>query len=227
MYSLRHGGAALALFALVSFGAFGCSASAHPNAAGTVYHVKDAGLSKSKGDEHSTLSCEPANVAAVAEVQSGVTASALSALSPPPLAVVTDSGTGSIALFHSAFTPPAASTTAVFSGAFQIVPDDPSLQSCDILLADRPAAQPFIITAVTTAVADGMAESEATLRANLAGIEIGDNPLASGQLVVVLVVSGPPQGTVDGHAVEGADSSIFVLINQATMTVTGISQGNW
>jgi hypothetical protein len=218
MYSLRHGGVALALLALAFCGVIGCSASAHPNAAGTISHFKDAGLSN--------LSCEPANVATVAEVQSGVTASTLSALNPSPLAVVTDGGTGSMAFFHSGSTP-SVGTAAVFTGAYQVVPDDPSLQSCDMLLADRPAAQPFITTAVATAVADGMAGSAATLRANLAGIEIGDNPLAAGQMVVVLVVSGPPQGTVDGHTVEGADSSIFVIVDQATMAVTGISKGTW
>jgi hypothetical protein len=227
MYSLRHSGVAVALLALVSFGAIGCSASAHPSAGGALPHVKDAGLSKSKGDEISNLSCEPANVATVAEVAPGVVSSALSALSPAPLVVVADSGVGSIAFFHSGFTPSGSTAAAVFTGAYQIVPDDPSLQSCDILLADRPAAQPFITTAVNTAVSDGMAGSATSLRANLSGIEIGDNPLAAGSLVVVLVVSGPPQGTVAGHTVEGPASSIFVIIDQATGAVTGISQGTW
>ena len=175
----------------------------------------------------STLSCKPANVATVAEVASGLTTLALSALSPPPLAVVADTGTGGIAFFHSGSTPSGSAAAAALTGAYQIVPDDPSLQSCDILLADRPAAQPFINTAVTTAVADGMAASTASLRANLSGIEIGDNPLAAGQLVVVLVVSGPPQGTINGHIVEGPDNSVFVIIDQATMAVTGISHGTW
>lgn len=85
--------------------------------------------------------------------------------------------------------------------------DDPSLQSCDMLLADRPTARPYITAAIDAAVADGMAGSAASLRANLSGIEIGDNPLPPGSLVAVLVVAGAPPGTIEGHTVDGPNRS--------------------
>jgi hypothetical protein len=129
------------------------------------------------------------------------------------------------AFFHSGCTP--AGAAALFTGPYQIVPDDPSLQSCDLLLADRPAAQPFSTAAIAAAVADGMARSAASLRADLSGIEIGDNPFVPGSLVVVLVVAGAPQGTVGGITVDGPNSSIIVIVNHASMTATGIAQGTW
>ena len=228
MYILRHGGVAAALLMLMALGAVGCSASQHPRSAGAVPRIrdiKDAGQSQSKGDLHSTLSCEPANVGSVAVVQSGVSASALSALDPSPLAVVADAATGRVAFFHSSATPTANAASAMFTGAYQIVPDDPSLQSCDLLLADRPAAQPFITAAISSVVANGMAASASSLRANLAGIEIGDNPLATGSLVVVLLVTRASQGTVAGHTIYGPDSSVFVILNQADMAVPASAKG--
>jgi len=220
MYSCRHGGGAAALLLLLAFGAAGCSNSAPSGTAGT-----SLGVSQPKAQAGGGLPCEPASVAAVAVVQAGVTASALSALSPPPLAVVADNGTGDVAFFHSGHTP--ASNAALFTGSYQTVPDDASLQSCDTLLADRPAAQPFITATIAAAVTDGMASSAASLRANLSGIEIGDNPLAPGSLVVVLVVAGAPQGTTGGITVDGPNSSIIAILNQATTAVTGISEGTW
>jgi hypothetical protein len=220
MYSFRHGGGAAALLLLLAFGAAGCSNSAPSDTART-----SPGLSQPKAQAGGGLPCEPTSVAAVAVVQSGVTASALSTLSPPPLAVVDDNGTGNVAFFHSVHTP--ASNAALFTGAYQTVPDDPSLQSCDTLLADRPAAQPFITAAIAASVADGMASSAASLRANLSGIEIGDNPLVAGSLVVVLVIDGGPQGTTGGITIDGPNTSIIVILNQASMAVTGISQGSW
>jgi hypothetical protein len=173
-----------------------------------------------------SLSCEPVNVATVAVVRSDVGVPALSGLTPRPLAVVRDNGTGQMAFFHSDARP-AKSDAAMFATSPLIVRDDPSLQSCNMLLADRPAAQPFIRVAIAAAVARGMANSASSLRTRLSGVEIGDNPVVSGSLIVVLVVAGPAQRSIAGHKVYGPNSSIFVILNRASMAVTGISHGGW
>ncbi len=227
MNSLRHG-AVPAILILTVLGAAGCATSGHPNTASAVSRTgndKSIGL-HSKGHAYSSLSCKPANVATVAVMRSGAATSAVSGLSPRPLAVVHDIAIGQVAFFHSDAIP-AGSAAAVFTSSYRIVADDPSLQSCDMLLADRPAAQPFIKVAIAAAVAHGMAHSVSSLRANLSGIEIGDNPVASGSLIVVLLVAGAPQGTIAGHKVYGPNSSIIVILNRTGRAITGIGRGAW
>jgi hypothetical protein len=166
----------------------------------------------------------PADVARVVVAAPGVTASALTSLSPAPLAIVDDSS-GTLAFFHTDATLSSEAAPLVSSSA--LVPTDPVLQSCNYLLSDVPAAQPFIKAAIAGAVADNLAPSAASLSASLAAVEIGDNPVTSGSLVIILLVSGVPQGSVDGHTVDGPESSIFVLLNRDTLAVTGTGPGTW
>lgn len=171
------------------------------------------------------MPCSPPDVARMAVAAPGITISTMASLSPAPLATVDDSSSGTLVFFRSnAALPPNAAT--LFS-SLTMVPTDPSLQSCDYLLSDRPAAKPFIQAAIAAAVTRNLGTSVSTLRSSLSAIEIGDNPITSDSLLVVLLVTGPPQATVAGHTVYGPDTSIFVILNRNTMAITGVGHGSW
>jgi hypothetical protein len=171
-------------------------------------------------------SCRPADIAAVAVVRAGVTRAELATLTPRPLAVLPDVHTGELAFLHAAAVP-ATADAATFRRSYQMVPADPALQSCDYMLRDRPAAQPFVQAAMRAAVARGLVTSASSLRARLAVTEIGDNPLASGSLVVVLLLDGAPVGSVAGHIIYGPYQSVFAVLDRASMQVTGVGSGTW
>lgn len=208
-----------------------CSASTHPAAPAASHSIAKAAQQTNKSKSTSTgitgvYPCMPADIATVAVARPAVTSAILSSLTPQPLAVVTDTRSGKLAFFHPDAVP-VANYSATFTANPEMVPADPTLQSCDYMLRDRPAAQPFINAAVTAAVAAGLAQSSGSLQSNLAEVEIGDNPLTTGSVVVALLINGPPQGTIAGHTVYGPDSSIFVILDRASMNVTGVAAGSW
>jgi hypothetical protein len=217
----------IAVLAMAGIGAVACGA-AHPAASGAARSSlsRDAvgGAVKGHVFTSATTSCRPSDVAAVAVVRAGTSQAALARLAPRPLATLTDARSGELAFFHPA-TMAAANNTALFRKPAELVPAAPKLQSCDYLLRDRPAAQPFIRAAISAAVTRGLARSAASLRGKLEMTEIGVNPLAPGSLVVTLLLNGPRTGSVAGHAIYASYRPIFVVLNQGSRHVTGAGAG--
>jgi hypothetical protein len=131
-----------------------------------------------------------------------------------------------LAFFHSGASVSAAHS--VFASGPKLVPADPALQSCEYLLEDRPAAQPYITAAIDAAAARGLAKSATSLRSKVNVVLIGDNPLQQGALVVVLLVSGSPSKSgPNGQIIFGPDSSIFVVLDRDTKAISGVAAGTW
>jgi hypothetical protein len=170
--------------------------------------------------------CGPGEIAAVSVIRPGVAPAALGRLQPRPLALLADHGSGGELAFFSPAQLPSGGTGIPLSRPAPVL-QDPRLQSCEYLLQDRPAAQPYIAAAVAAAVRHGLAASARKLRARLEIILIGDNPLRSSSLVVTLLVSGPKIGTIGGHAVYGPYRSIFAVLSRATRNVTAVAAGTW
>lgn len=208
------------LLILTAAGAAGCASPARP-----AFSSKALPLHSSTRVV-SNLPCKPAEVATMAVVARGTGAPALSRLRPAPLATVHDSRGGELAFFP-ANAGLGSGTASIFASSARKVPADPGLQSCDYLLSNRPAARPFVKAAIAAAVARGLAPSTRSLTKSLAGIEIGDSPVAVGSLVVILLVPGAPQGILAGHTVLGPDSSIFVIMNRDNQAITGVGHGSW
>jgi hypothetical protein len=205
----------------------GCGTSAksatpsypRPEAAG-----KNPALAQSRAT--GPVRCGPGEIAAVSVIRPGIASATLGRLRTRPLALLTDHGrSGELAFFSPAQLPSGGIGIPLSTPA--PVLQDPKLQSCEYLLQDRPAAQPYIAAAVAAAVRHGLAASARKLRARLGIVLIGDNPLQSGSLVVVLLVSGPKIGTTDGHAVYGRYRSIFAVLSRASRNVTAVAAGTW
>jgi hypothetical protein len=202
--------------------ATGCASTTHSPAT----HAITVNIGGHKGDiGQPDLPCRPTDIATMAVAAPGVAVSSIASLNPAPLTVVTDTSGGELAFYHSAVTLPS-DVTALFTST-DLVAADPGLQSCDYLLSDRPAAQPFIQAAISAAVSRDLAPPAAVLSASVSGVEIGDNPVTPGSLVVILLVTGAPQGSVAGHIVYGPYTSIFVLMNRDTISITGVGHGTW
>jgi hypothetical protein len=171
--------------------------------------------------------CKPHDVAAVAVVRLGISPAALGRAGIKPAARLTSSSDGRVLAF---FQPHASLSAgnAVFSTGPEMVPADPSLQSCDYLLKDRPAAQPYVTAAIDAAAASGIASSPGSLRSKVDTVLLGDNPLQSGSVVVILLVEGPlvARGP-NGQKGYGPDSSVFVTLDRSTMHSTGVAAGTW
>lgn len=223
MKTLRNNAVGALLMLAAAGGVAGCASPAHPSAPSAQAAIATSQKGETGGNPN--LPCMPADVARLAVAAPGVAASTLTALNPAPLTIVDDSTSGMLAFFRTEVALPSSAATLFTSSS--LVPTDPSLQSCDYMLSDRPAAQPFIQAAIAAAVTRNLAPSTASLSASISGVEIGDNPATPNSIIVILLVTGAPQATVNGHTVYGPYSSIFVIMNRATMTITGVGQGGW
>lgn len=72
-----------------------------------------------------------------------------------------------------------------------VQPRNPALDSCDMLLADKPTAQSVISAAISSVAAGDIGTSSAALRSKLQEVLISDNPLRPGTVIVTLMVPGP------------------------------------
>jgi hypothetical protein len=141
----------------------------------------EATAAGAKGDIP-TPQCTPTTIGYVGVVRPGEALAARTALGSALLAEVTNSTSGPIDIARSAN----GISTAVQSGYFsQWQPvlsqsQQASLQSCDMLLSDRPAAQPLITAAMAAVAQDGYATSAAALKSELQEVLIADDPVAAG-----------------------------------------------
>jgi hypothetical protein len=210
--------------------AAGCGAS-HANAARPLTHLHNAAGPSSavKGSIPKIPGCGPHDIASVAVIRSGASLTSLSRINPRPLARIADTSNGKELAFFNATGFPAAGNGAssVFSVGPELIPADPALQSCQRVLQDRPGAQPYIAAAVNAAIARGVAPSASSLRASLNTVEIGDNPLQHGSLVIELLLNGTPSAGPNGHTVYGTGPSVFVVLDRASRNITGTAVGTW
>lgn len=207
----------------------GCGAS-HANATRPLTHLHNAGPSSAvKGSIPKIPDCRPHDIASVAVIRSGASPASLSRINPRPLARIADTGNGKELAFFNATNFPAAGNGAnsLFSAGPELVPADPALQSCQHVLQDRPGAQPYVTAAINAAIAWGVAPSASSLRASLNSVEIGDDPLQHGSLVIELLLNGTPSAGPNGHTVNGIGPSVFVVLDRASRNVTGTAVGTW
>ena len=180
-----------------------------------------------KGSLPRLPSCGPHDIASVALVRAGTSTASLDRLANRPMAHLMTSSHGSeLAFFHPETT--SAPGAAIFSVGAEEVPADRTLQSCEYMLQDRPAAQPYVTAAIDAAAARHIAPSAPALRRRVNVVLIGDNPLQSGTIVVLLLVEGAPSKSgPNGQVVYGPDSSIFVVLNRTTKRILGAAAGTW
>jgi hypothetical protein len=180
-----------------------------------------------KGSLPRLMSCGPRDIASVALVRAGTSKASLERLANRPMAQLTmTSGGSELAFFHPGTT--SAPGAAVFSVGAQEVPADRALQSCEYMLSDRPAAQPYVTAAIDAAAARRIASSARSLRGRVNMVMVGDNPLQPGTLVVLLLVEGAPSKSgPNGQVIFGPDSSIFVVLDRGSMRVLGAAAGTW
>jgi hypothetical protein len=197
------------------------------HAARSALHTKGRAA---KGDV-GFLSCGGATLGQVAVMRSGMsTANLASQVHAQVRAQVTDSTQGHLVFLRGQDISPAALTGTPFTRVADVMAQsaDPALRSCDYLLSDRPAAQPFVRAALTAAYAHGMAPSATALRAELQMVMVSDNPLRPGSLIVTMLIPGPMQSaaTATMPALYGLNS-IIVVMNRTGAAVTGIASGRW
>jgi hypothetical protein len=238
MNKIRLAGmATLAVLGGIAVGGCGTAPTAATQSAAHSSSAGDAAAAV-KGTAGRNLPCFPADIAAVAVVRPGTAPATLDRLGARPLARVASTQGQELAFFHATSptgAPALTSTLAARRAASAalatnpaMVPADASLQSCDYLLRDRPAAQPYITAAINAAVASHIAPSASAVRTRLNIVQIGDNPLQHGSLVIVLLLEGKATPTgPQGHLVYGPYTSVFVALNRTTKQVTGTASGTW
>jgi hypothetical protein len=178
------------------------------------------------------VQCTPATLGYIGVVRPGEAQAAQNALGSALLAQVRDSASGAVDVARSAngITPTAVS--AYFSQWKPILSESQqeSLKSCDMMLSDRPAAQPIITAAIAAVAQHGYVASAAALQSELQEVLISDNPLAAGSVVVTLLVPGPvvpnPPGSSGGPVATSLDA-FTVIMQQSTDEPTGVARGGF
>ena len=187
----------------------------------------------SKGSEGSfapAVRCTPAQIGYAGVVRPGQAVAAHNALGSALLAQVTDSVSGTIDVARSASGMSSTAQSAYFSQWKPVLSqsEQASLQSCDMLLSDRPAVQPIINAAISAVAQHGLAASATALRSDLQVVLVADNPLTAGSVIVTLLVPGPvvpnPPGASGGPVVTSL-AAYTVIIQQPTDQPTGVAQG--
>ena len=175
------------------------------------------------------LTCTPATIGYAGLVLPGQALAVQNALGSAILAQVTDSASGTIVIARSANGVPAAAQLAYFSQwrPVRSQSQQASLQTCDMLLSDRPAAQPIINAAIAAVARHGYVPSAATLRSELQEVLISDNPVAVDSVIVTLLVQGavvPNPPGASGPVVHSLDA-YTVIVQQSTGQPTGVARG--
>jgi hypothetical protein len=162
-------------------------------------------------------------------VRPGQAQAAQNALGSALLAQVTDSASGTVVIARSANGIPAAAQSTYFSQWKPVLSQSQqaSLLSCDMLLSDRPAAQPIVNAAIAAVAQQGDVSSAATLTSELQEVLISDNPATADSVIVTLLVPGAvvpnPPGT-SGPVVHSLDA-YTVIVQQSTGRPTGVARG--
>jgi hypothetical protein len=171
--------------------------------------------------------------------QSGASAAARSAAGPGALAQVSDSATGQVlTLTRSPAAIPAVerSRDSSASSWLPVYPQATAgdLSSCEMTLADRPAAQPIIDSAMKALVRGGYFPSLPRLKTQLQAALISDDPATSGSVIVTILVEGPvrqitaPPGVKIGPHPPLHSLTAYTALEVATNAlVVGVASGGF
>ena len=165
-------------------------------------------------------------------VRPGEAAWARNALGTALLTEVSDAGLGVVDIAVTANGMSAAERQRDFSSWGPVLPQARQawLQSCDMLLSDRPADQPLISAALAAVAKHGYAISAARLRSVLLEVLVSDNPAAAnGSVVVTLQANGGPAYEQVAKGAPPVHSYLVytVLENASNARVTGVAAGGF
>lgn len=164
----------------------------------------------------------------VGVLRPGAAAAARASYGRLALADLNDSASGRLMFFRAAPGATAAWTTSYFTrvGAVHAQSSVPALHTCDMLLSNRPAAQPLVTAALRAAVSDGLAASVRGLRGKLQEVLVSNNPLRPGSVIVTLLLPGPARrpiykGAPSTHSLE----PVTVVMSYPGARVSGVARG--
>jgi hypothetical protein len=102
----------------------------------------------------------------------------------------------------------------------------PRLHSCDMMLADLPAAQPVIAAAENAVLKARFAASPAALTKAVQEVLLCDTALRSGSLIVTLQVVGTRRAPLySGTPPTYSLASLTVVMSYPSLTVTAVTRG--
>lgn len=155
------------------------------------------------------------------------------------LTQITDSATGQVlTLTRSPGESPALersrdSSTSAWLPVYPLATQG-DLRSCQLTLADRPAAKPIIDSAMTALVQAGYFPSLPELEAQLQVALISDDPATPGSVIVTILVPGPvyepavpPGASIGPHPALHSLTAYTALEVAATATVVGVASGGF
>ena len=164
-------------------------------------------------------------------VRPGKATAARNALGTALLAEVSDTSLGVVDIAVTANGMSAAQRQRDFSSWGPVLPQarQARLQSCDMLLSDRPADQPLINAALVAVAKQGYVTSAARLKSKLLEVLVSDNPAASGSVIVTLQTSGGPAYELAARGAPPVHGYLVytLLENVSSARVTGIAPGGF
>lgn len=187
--------------------------------------------------EHLATSCTAGEsvLGYLGVTRAGEAIAARQSLGSALLAEVTDSSTGQVVdLARSPNGMNAPALSGLFSQWSPVYPQSQQsqMQSCDLLLSDRPAAQPIIDAAEASLARAGFFKSAADVSSQLQQVLVSDDPARPGYVIVTLIFLGAPytpaapQGAQMGsHPQLYSSSDCTAIENQADDQVTGVAKG--
>ncbi len=164
-------------------------------------------------------------------VRPGQAPAARNALGAALLAEVSDTSLGVVDLAVTTNGMSAAQRQRDFSSWGPVLPQarQARLQSCDMLLSDRPADQPLITAALAAVARQGYVTSAARLKVELLEVLVSDNPAASGSVIVTLQATGGPAYELSARGAPPVHGYLVytLLENLSGARVTGIAPGGF
>jgi hypothetical protein len=103
-----------------------------------------------------------------------------------------------------------------------------ALESCDMKLADAPAAQPYIAATEQAAIARQLATSDAFTN-TASPFVVTDDPFDSNAALVLLDIPGPPvsNSPQGGPGTVYQQRTIAALVDRSTLSVISMGHGSW
>ena len=164
-------------------------------------------------------------------VRPGKATAARNALGTALLAEVSDADLGVVDIAVTANGMSAARRQRDFSSWGPVLPQarQARLQSCDMLLSDRPADQPLINAALAAVAKQGYVTSAERLKSKVLEVLVSDNPAAGGSVIVTLQASGGPAYELAARGAPPVHGYLVytLLENVSGARVTGIAPGGF
>jgi hypothetical protein len=210
--------------------AAGCASHSPPSrASGETVTTTSRSSAESVKGIVPNLPCTPSPIGYAGLVRPGHAQAAQNALGSALLARVPDSASGTVVIARSAGGMAAGAQSAALSQWKPVLgqSQQASLQSCNMMLSDRPAAQPIINAAISAVAQQGYVSSAATLKSELQEVLISDNPVAADSVIVTLLVPGavvPNPPGASGPVVHSL-APYTVIVQQSTSQPTGVARG--